>query len=213
LFSYRKWKNSKITLNYQILEGLDTEAENLSGSGFERNFLGQTKSTKVELFGLHNLYTFNNKTSLFEHFFLNRPKLSNQFDWSLSIVAGWSFKHLSLTSPESIVFQPEFIPENLGDIRRIDSNSFGVNAGPLLSVSLPNNMHFFAEYKYGGGHISNNNADVGLKDSGDEKSSAVGLGFSWTSADKKTLVLLRAWDAKGRHIETSFGDLSVVRFF
>ena len=75
------------------------------------------------------------------------------------------------------------------------------------------NIHFFVEYKLGAGYISNKNADIGFKESGDEKSKALGAGFSWTSIDKKTLVLLRAWDQKGRHINTSFGDLSVVRFF
>ena len=213
LFSYRKWQNHRITFNYQTLEGLQTQAENLSGSGIEEQFLNQSKSTKIELFGLHNLYTFNNKTSLFEHFFLNRPKLSSEFDWSLSLVAGWSLKRLSLESKESIVFQPSFIPENLPNVTRLDSDSANVSAGPLLLVSFAHNIHFFAEYKYGAGYISNKNSELGFKESGDEKNSAVGAGVSWTSSDKKTLVLLRAWDQKGRHINTSFGDLSVVRFF
>jgi hypothetical protein len=213
LFSYRKWKHSKITLNYQTLKGLDTQAENLSGDGLENQFLIETKSTKTELFGLHNLYTFDNKDSLFEHFFLNRPKLSSQFDWSVSVVADWSLKRVSLTSADSIVFQPQFISEDLPAITRLDSDSINATVGPMLSLSFPRNIHFFVEYKLGAGYISNKNADIGFKESGDEKSKALGAGFSWTSIDKKTLVLLRAWDQKGRHINTSFGDLSVVRFF
>lgn len=213
LFSYRKLKHSRITLNYQILEGLETEAENLRGVGAERRFLETSKSSKIELFGLHNLYTFGEGESLFEHFFLNRPVLSNKFDWSLSVVGGWSLKYLSLESPNSILFDAEFIQGDIPQVTELKSTSFSANVGPLLSVNLPNNFNFFAEYKYGKGHIKNENSSIGLKQSGDEKSKALGVGFSWASQDKKTLVLIRGWDQKGRHIETSFGDLSVVRFF
>ncbi|MFC3120573.1 hypothetical protein [Agaribacter flavus] len=218
LFAYRKLKHSKITLNYQILEGFNTDVEDLSPNGIssqilEGQFLENTKSTKIELFGQHNLFTFNNKESLFEHFFLNRPKLSDRFDWSLSIVGGWSFKHLSLESPESLLFQPSFLSSPVPTVGKLESNSINANVGPFLSVNLPNNFNFFAEYKIGRGHIKNTNTETGLKESGDEKANAIGAGFSWTSKDEKTLVLLRAWNQKGRHIETSFGDLSVVRFF
>lgn len=213
LFSYRKFKNSRITLNYQTLKGLDTEAENLRGNGIERRFLDESKSSKIELFGLHNLYTFGEGKSLFEHFFLNRPLLSNKFDWSLSIVGGWSLKHLTLDSRSSILFDPEFISSDLPQVTELKSTSFSVNVGPLLSVNLPKNFNFFAEYKHGKGHIKNENSRIGLKQSGEEKSKAIGLGLSWTSQNKKTLILLRGWQQKGRHIETSFGDLSVVRFF
>ncbi|GLR70372.1 hypothetical protein [Agaribacter marinus] len=217
LFSYRKLKHAKITLNYQILKGLNTEIEDLSigntNVGFESQFLENTKSTKIELFGQHNLYTFNDKASVFEHFFLNRPKLSNHFDWSVSIVGGWSFKHLSLESPESILTQPSFLNDAVPTVGNLESNSFNVNVGPFLSVNLPNNFNAFAEYKVGRGHIRNTSAENGLKESGDEKANAIGAGISWTSKDQKTLILLRGWNQKGRHIETSFGDLSIVRFF
>lgn len=213
IFSYRKWKNSRITLNYQLLEGLETEFESLNGLGAETRFLEKTKSSKIELFGLHNLYTYGNAESLFEHFFLNRPKLSNKFDWSVSLVGGWSLKRLKLESPNSILFQPQIIEQALPTATKLQSTSLSANIGPLLSVNLPNNFNFFAEYKVGQGHIRNQNRETGLKQSGDEKSNAIGMGVSWTSSDKKTLVLLRGWEQKGRHIKTSFGDLSVVRFF
>lgn len=213
LVSYRKLKNAKVTLNYQTLEGLNTRVENLDGEGVESRYLGQTKSKKIELFGLHNLYTFNGKESLFEHFFLNKPRLSDQFDWSLSIVGAWSFKHISIQSEQSIIFTPEFLASSVPAVSKLDSNSFSANVGPFLSLNFPNNVNFFAEYKIGKGYIRNLSEDNGLKQSGDEKSKAFGLGVSWTSQDKKTLVLLRGWDQKGRHVGTSFGDLSYVRFF
>jgi hypothetical protein len=213
LFSYRKLKDAKITLNYQILEGLDTETERVSDGLTNQRFLKDTKSTKLELFGQHNLYTFAGKESLFEHFFLNRPHLSSRFDYSVSIVGGWSIKRLSLENPESIVFNAPFLNEPVPDVSRLNSTSISANVGPLLSLSFKNNINAFVEYKYGVGHIRSSNKDTGLKQSGDEKSSAFGAGVSWTSQDQKTLVLLRAWEQEGRHIKTAFGDLSLVRFF
>lgn len=218
LFSYRQFKHSRITLNYQTLEGLNTKAENVRGSGEEQRFLSNSKSSKIELFGLHNVYTFGEGHSLFEHFFLNRPLLSRSFGWALSVAAGWSVKRLSLKSATSILFDAAFIEQNVPAVSALNSTSFSANIGPLLSVNLPNNFNAFAEYKFGKGYIDlqsprNNNNPAGLKQSGDEKSAAFGGGFSWTSPDKKTLVLARGWNQKGRHIETSFGDLSVLRFF
>ena len=213
LFSYRKLKNAKITLNYQILEGLDTEAERVGDGMTNQRFFAYTKSTKLELFGQHNLYTFAGKESLFEHFFLNRPHLSNRFDYSVSLVGGWSLKRLSLENPESIVFDAPFLIEPVPEVSSLNSTSISANLGPLLSLSFENNISAFVEYKYGVGHIRSSNQDTGLKQSGEEKASAFGAGVSWTSQDKKTLVLLRAWEQEGRHIKTAFGDLSLVRFF
>lgn len=217
IVSYRKWKYSRITFNYQTLEGLQTDAENLSGTGFDSQFSEFTKSTKIELFGLHNLHTFGEAESLFEHFFLNRPRLSQSFDWSLSVLGAWSVKHLSLENTQSIIFQPEFLSETVAPVNELNSLSASASVGPFLSVNLPNNFNFFAEYRIGEGYIRNLSGDTrrssGLKQSGDEKQSAFGAGISWTSSDEKTLVLLRGWQQKGRHIDTSFGDLSVVRFF
>lgn len=213
LFSYRKLKNAKITLNYQILEGLDTEAEKVSDGVKDKRFFTSTKSTKLELFGQHNLYTFAGKDSLFEHFFLNRPHLSNRFDYSVSLVGGWSIKRLSLENPQSIVFDAPFLREPVPEAPRLNSTSISANLGPLLSLSFEHNISAFVEYKYGVGHIRSDNKNIGLKQSGEEKASAFGVGVSWTSQDKKTLVLLRAWEQEGRHINTAFGDLSLVRFF
>lgn len=213
LVSYRRLKHSRITLNYQTLEGLDTQAENLSGPGQQSRFFEATKSTKIELFGQHNLYTFGNKTSLFEHFFLNRPQLSHQFDWSASIVGGWSVKRLTLESPNSILFDPGFTQAAPETVNQLDSVSFSADVGPFLSLHAPNNLHFFAEYKYGKGVIENLSDRDDLKESGDEKARSFGFGASWTSSDEQFLVLLRGWKQEGRHVETSFGDLSVVWFF
>jgi hypothetical protein len=213
IVSYRKFKYSKITLNYQTLKGLQTSAENLSGLGVDNRFRNLSQSTKVELFGQHALHTFGSAESLFEHFFLNKPLLSNSIDWSVGIIGGWSFKHVSLENPQSIVFNPSFLSEALPAVAKLKSNSIAGNLGPFLSVNLPHNFHFFAEYKVGKGHIRSSGGNNNLKESGDEKQSAVGAGISWTSSDKKYLVLLRGWEQNGRHISTSFADFSVVRFF
>jgi hypothetical protein len=213
LLSYRKLKNAKITFNYQSLEGLQSTATDLANNQSAQTFLSNTHSTKFELSGQHNFYTFNNKESLFEHFFLNRPRLSDQFDVAISIVGAWSFKHVSLENQENIVFQPEFLESSVPQVTKLVSNSYGANVGPLLSFSLPQNIHLFAEYKVGKGHIHNADPELGLKDTGDEKVEAYGGGISWTSNNKKLLVVLRAWEQKGRHIDTAFGDLSVIKFF
>ncbi|MBH0057234.1 hypothetical protein I6F65_09685 [Pseudoalteromonas sp. SWXJZ94C] len=213
LLSYRKFKHSKITFNYQTLEGLQSTARNLSGNQVDQFFSQNTRSTKFELSGQHNFYTFNDKESLFEHFFLNRPKLSNKFDVALSIVGAWSFKHVSLEDKDNIVFQADFLNSPAPQTTKLISNSYGASIGSLISFSLPHNVHLFAEYKVGKGNIQNIDPEFGLKDSGDEKVAAYGGGISWTSSNKKLMVVLRAWEQTGRHIDTSFGDLSVIKFF
>lgn len=213
LLSYRKFKNSKITFNYQTLEGLQSTARNLSGNQTDQFFSENTRSTKFELSGQHNFYTFNNEESLFEHFFLNRPKLSNKFDVALSVVGAWSFKHVSLENKDNIVFQADFLNSSAPQATKLISNSYGASIGSLISFSLPHNVHMFAEYKVGKGNIRNIDPELGLKDSGDEKVEAYGAGISWTSSNKKLMVVLRAWEQTGRHIDTSFGDLSVIKFF
>lgn len=60
LLSYRKFKNSNITFNYQTLEGLQSTASNLCGNQTDQIFSQNTRSTKFELSGQHNFYTFNN---------------------------------------------------------------------------------------------------------------------------------------------------------
>ena len=214
LFSYRKWKHSRITLNFQTLENLNTRARNLTNSAIPtESVFKNTKSTKIELFGLHNLYTFNNKDSSFEHFFLNRPLLSNRFDWSVGIVAGWSVKRLNLENNDSIVFTPAFSGVEIESTEKLSSTSVTADIGPFLSINLPNNVNLFAEYKVGHGYISNRQVSDQLKQSGDEKARAFGAGISWTSSDQKWVVLLRGWRQSGRHISTSFGDLSVIKYF
>lgn len=213
LFSYRKLKHSKVTFNFQVLEGLETEAEKLTDGFEDKRFLTNSKSTKLELFGQHNLHTFAGKESLFEHFFLNRPHLSNRFEYSVSLVGGWSLKRLELENPTNIVFDPQFLAQPVASVSRLKSSSISANLGPLLSMSFSNNISAFVEYKYGVGYIRSNANRSKLKQSGDEKASAFGAGVSWTSKDKKSLILFRAWEQEGRHIKTTFGDLSFVRFF
>ena len=213
LLSSRRLKNAKITFNYQTLEGLQSTARELNSNQTDRLFSKNTRSTKFELFGLHNFYTFNNKESLFEHFFLNRPRLSSKFDAALSVVGAWSFKHVSLENKDNIVFQADFLNSASPKATKLISNSYGVSIGSLLSFSLPHNLHAFAEYKVGKEHLQNTDSEFALKDSGGERVEAYGAGISWTSNNKKLMVVLRAWEQKGRHIDTSFGDLSVIRFF
>jgi hypothetical protein len=213
IFSYKSLRHSRITLNYQTLEGFDTNALNLQNEPqAESIFLAKTKSTKVELFGLHDFYTFTGE-SLFEHFFLNRPKLSQSTDVGLSLVGSWSYKRLSLESDDNLIFTPNYLNENVQTINKITAQSFDFAAGPLLSVSLQNNVHLFAELKAGKGYFKNLNEDNQLKRSGNETIYALGSGASWTSSSEKTLFLLRAWLKQGRHVETFFGDASVIYFF
>ncbi len=212
IFSYSRFKHSKISFNYQILEGFQTEAENLKGVGENRRFLEKSQSTKLELLGLHNFYTFFGE-SLFDHFFLNRPQLSSETRFALSLVGGWSYKNLKLENPNSLLFQPDFLSIPVDTVSQIDAESIGFNAGPMLSVSFPHNIHFFAEFKYGRDHFNNLTSGESLKRSGEENLRAVGAGLSWTSPDKKTLLVLRGWNQEARHVETVFGDLSLIRFF
>lgn len=213
ILSYRKLRHGRISYNYQKLEGLAVEAESINSTDAEQRFLPGTTSTKHELFGLHNLHTFGGGESLFEHFFLNKPVLSDSFDVHLSIVGSWSIKHLSLESPSSIIFSPSYLESPAVPVDQLNSISGNVNLGPMISINMPNNFNFFTEYKAGIGYIRNTSTTNGLKNSGDEKSRAVGAGLSWTSANKQHLVLLRGWNQKGRHIDVSFGDLSYVYFF
>lgn len=211
-FSYTRFRHSKISFNYQVLEGFQTEAENLKGAGENRQFLEKSESTKLELLGIHNFHTFFGE-SLFDHFFLNRPQLSNKTRFALSLVGGWSYKNLDLENPDSLLFQPDFLSIPVDNVSRVEAESIGFNVGPMLSVGLPNNIHLFAEFKYGRNHFNNLTRGESLKRSGEENLRAFGAGASWTSTDKKTLLVLRGWNQEARHIETLFGDLSLIRFF
>jgi len=111
------------------------------------------------------------------------------------------------------VFGCGFLNWSAPQVTKLISNSYGASIGSLLSFSLPHNVHVFAEYKVGKGNIRNTDPGLGLKDSGGEKVAAYGGGISWTSDNKKLMVVLRAWEQTGRHIDTSFGDLSVIKFF
>lgn len=211
--SYRKFEHSKITFNYQNLKGLNTQSSNALNPESITLFSEQSKSRKLELFGQHNLYSFGARSDAFKHFFLNRPQLSNNFDAQLSINAGWSIKHIRVDNPESIIFNPDFNVSPIDNVTSLESLSYNADLGPFLSLKFPNNIQAFAEYKIGKGYINNISDVENLKESGDEKLNAVGAGLSWTSSNQKNLVLLKAWRQSGRHIETSFGELSVLYFF
>lgn len=213
LFSYKGFKHSKITFNYQTLEGFETTALNLLDESQQQSqFLSGTQSTKLELFGIHDLYTFFGE-SLFDHFFLNRPQLSQVNKFGLSLISGWSYKNLSLKTDENLLFQPSYLNSSVQGIEEIKAESIDVSIGPLLSISLKNNVHMFAEVKFGRGYFRNVDEETQLKRSGDETLSSIGGGISWTMASNKTVFLLRAWKKQGRHVETFFGDLSVVHYF
>ena len=213
LFSYKGFKHSKITFNYQTLEGFKTNALNLLDERQQDSqFLPMTQSTKFELFGIHDLYTFFGE-SLFDHFFLNRPQLSQATKIGLSVVAGWSYKNLSLDTDNNLLFQPNYLNSEVQTINEIRAESIDVSIGPLLSVKLKHNLHMFAEAKIGKGYFRNVDEKTELKRSGAEEIYSIGGGMSWTMASNKTVFLLRAWQKKGRHIETFFGDLSVIHYF
>jgi len=213
LFSYKGFKHSKITLNYQTLEGLETNALNfLNESQQESLFSPSTKSTKFELLGVHDLYTFFGE-SLFDHFFLNRPQLSESNKFGLSLISSWSYKNLSLESDENLLFKPEYLNNPIDTIQDIRGESFDFSIGPLLSVHLKNNIHMFAEAKVGKGYFRNLDQNDQLKRSGNENVYSYGGGLSWTMDTNKTVFLLRAWQKEGRHVETFFGDLSMIHYF
>lgn len=213
LFSYKSFKHSKITFNYQTLEGFETNALNLLDERQQDSqFLSRTKSTKFELFGIHDLYTFFGD-SLFDHFFLNRPQLSQVNRFGLSLIGGWSYKNLSLKTDSNLLFQPSYLNNPVQRIEEIKAESIDASIGPLLSISFKNNIHMFAEAKFGRGYFRNKDEETQLKRSGGETLYSIGGGASWTMASNKTVFLLRAWQKSGRHIETFFGDLSIVHYF
>lgn len=213
IFSYKDFRHTRLILNYQTLEGFNTNGLNLlNEQQAQSEFLADTKSTKIELSGIHDFYTFYGE-SLFEHFFLNRPKLSRSNRIGLSLAGGWSYKRLSLETDSNLIFTPKFLENSVQSINKIEAHSIDFSVGPLLSMSLKNNVHMFAEFKVGKGYFRNLDKDNQLKRSGNEEIYAAGGGASWTSSSKKTLVLLRGWIQQGRHVDTSFGDLSVIRFF
>lgn len=212
-FSYKGFKHSKITFNYQTLEGLETNALNLlDESQSETLFSEDQKSTKFELFGIHDLYTFYGE-SLFDHFFLNKPKLSNSTRVGLSLVSGWSYKNFVLESEENLLFKPSFLTNEVTEFDEIKAQSFDFSVGPLLSVHLKNNIHMFAEAKFGKGYFRNSDNNSQLKRSGNEDIYSFGGGVSWTTKSKETIFLLRGWQKRARHVETFFGDLSVIHYF
>lgn len=213
IFSYKKFKKSRITFNYQTLEGLKTNALNVLNEPQEESvFVEGSKSTKFELFGIHDTYTFFGET-LFDHFFLNHPKLSQSKSLGLSLIASWSYKNLTLESQDNLLFSPDYLNGEVEVVKDIRAESLDFALGPLLSMGFGNNIHGFAEAKIGKGYFRNKDENTQLKRSGNEEIYSVGAGASWTTSNKKTLVVSRAWLTRGRHIETFFGDISVIHYF
>ncbi len=212
-FSYKGFKSSKITFNYQTLEGLKANALNLLDESQQQSqFSSDIKSTKFELFGVHDLYTFFGE-SLFDHFFLNRPQQSKFNEFGLSLISSWSYKNLLLETNDNLLFQPEYLQNNVAQIQRIKAESFDFSIGPLLSINLKNNIHMFAEAKFGKGYFRNLDKNDKLKRSGNEDVYSFGGGASWTMPSNKTVFFIRAWQKHGRHVDTFFGDLSVIHYF
>ena len=212
IFSYKKFRHSRFNLNYQTLENFQTEAENLVGPGRESRFIEKSKSTKLELFGIHNLYTFNGK-SLFDHFFLNKPELSDHYSLSTSLLGSWTYQRLKLENPTQVVFTPSFVNTEVTQITDLKAQSLNASLGLMLSINLKHNFHGFLEGRFGRGYFENTDSIEQLKRSGNEDIHSIGGGISWTSARKNNLLVLRAWRQEGRHVETVFGDLSLIHFF
>jgi hypothetical protein len=212
ILSSEKFENSKFNLNFQILEGFLTESNDAFSTSRDKVYSPDTKSTKIEALGLHNLYTFKGK-SLFNHFFRNRPLLSSKFSTGYSLVGSWSLRRLKLEDPNNIIFRADFFDAEPETFRKINAYSINASLGPMISLSVPNNFHLFAETKAGIGYFENLNNTQNLKRSGSEFIYSFGGGASWTSPNQKALINLKAWGQKGRHIETFFGDLTFIYFF
>ncbi len=212
ILSLEKFKNSKLSFNYQVLKGFNVEASDAHSDLKDSLFIEGTKSTKLEALGLHNLYTFKGQ-SLFNHFFLNKPQKSNSYKLSLSLVGSWSVKRLKLENKNNLLYNPSFFTNPPLVFNKINAFSVSTTAGPFVSINLKRNFNFFAETKLGIGYFKNLNDNQNLKESGTEFVYSYGSGLSWTSESEKTLISMKGWFQKGRHIETFFGDLSLIYFF
>lgn len=113
-----------------------------------------------------------------------------------------------------MIYTPRFATgapyEEVSEIRAL---SLSTVAGPMLSVGLQSRVNMFLETKFGLGYFENLTDTTDLKESGFEFLQAFGGGFSWNSESQKIMVNSRLLYQKGRHIETTFGELSLLFFF
>lgn len=210
--SSEKYTRNKIGLNIQILEGFETQAENQDGFGSSTLYRPDLRSTRLELFGLHDLKDLNN-SSLFDHFFLNRPKSHSKNFFDVSLVTNWGLRYLKIKDNNGLLFSTDFFSSPPPSVTEIEALSAYGSLGPLFSVGFKNNFSFFFEGRIGLGYFQNLDEEQGLKESGEELISSLGTGTSWLSKNEKVFVVLKAWYQEGRHIGTLFGDLSFIYFF
>jgi len=204
--------HSRIGFNLQILKGFDSKARSFETNEQERRFFPNIKSERLEFFGMHNLKTFYGK-SLFNLFFLNRPRESSSV-FGLSLVGDWSLRHLKLSSQNGVIYTPVFLDEQISDlVSEIRALSLSTTAGPMLSLGFKNRLSVFIESKFGLGYFKNLTKSTDLKQSGFEFLQTYGLGLSWNSKSRKTMINSRLSYQRGRHIETTFGELSLLLFF
>jgi len=208
-----KFDHSRIGFNVQILKGFDSKARSFETNSQERRFFPDIESQRLEFFGMHNLKTLYGK-SLFNHFFLNRPMDGAAHVFGLSLVGDWKVRHLKLSSNDSVIYTPSFSTgppnESVPEIRALSVSSV---AGPMLSVGFKNKVNMFIESKFGLGYFDNLTDTTDLKQSGFEFLQSYGTGFSWNSKSKKTMINSRLLYQRGRHIETTFGELALLFFF
>lgn len=208
--AYQKFKFTRISFNYQLLKGFKTEAR--SQNQEESVFLENTESIKYELKGLHNLYTFFGNTG-FQHFFLNRVDQDQINKYSLSLISNWSFSRFKLRSANNILFTPTFSSSpGIQNFNKINAFSINLSLGPMLTIRPDKNFQFFSEIKIGTGYFENFDDNNKLKRTGLENVYSIGAGASWVSTSKNLFLNLRAWRQEGRHIESSFGELSFTYF-
>jgi len=207
-----KFDFSRMGLNLQILEGFDSKARSFETNARESRFFPDIESQRFEFFGLHNLKTFYGK-SLFNHFFLNRP-LKGSKVLGLSLVGDWSLRHLKLSSPNGVIYRPSFFQGSLNDlVSEIRAVSASAGAGPMVSVGFKNRFNIFLHSSLGLGFFDNLTKTTDLKESGFEFLQSYSGGLSWNSKDRKFMVNSKISYQKGRHIETTFGDLTLLFFF
>ena len=118
-----------------------------------------------------------------------------------------------MRSEDNLIFSPNYLDTEVELTRDLRAESVDLSVGPLLSIGFGNNIHGFLEAKVGKGYFKNKQQNTQLKRSGNEEIYTAGAGASWTTANQKTMLVTRAWLAKGRHIKTFFGDISVFHYF
>lgn len=212
-FSTEKFDNMKVGFNFQLLEGFDSKAESQFSNEEDRVYVSDIKSTKLELYGIHNFIDLHNK-SRFNHFYLNRPVDAEEF-FGFSIVGNWNIRHLKLESPNGLVYTPNFFTQPVtesSNAKELKAFSASFSAGPMFSLSLKNRVNAFLAAKLGTGYFTNLSDDTDLKSTGFETLQSYSLGLSWNNKHKNLLINSRFSFQKGRHIETSFGEVALIFF-